>query len=301
MDSGAAKCSVASIRRSEQLWNDSKVISTPVAVSTQANEWHWCNGPNVANRHSERSKLLSVVDDIHAKMTAAAQGTTRVFPKVILPSGGGMRDRDPNQSRQDQDAVLVLSNLRVTMHENSFHHSQPLETRKVSGDVNECEREDSLEGPKPFRQSALTTAYATRSLSETTSGNTSASLDIAYMVWNVPTANTNYVQGDSYAIKQGLAAQKAVTPTHCQNGKDIMLLPWKVHKPVLPAANVMRDMTRYDKSHTHQKCVPGMSESQEKGKQHHVASDPEDPNDEVQSVTLINAPMPTTMVNACCQ
>jgi hypothetical protein len=49
-------------------------------------------------------------------------------------------------------------------------------------------------------------------LPETHSGSTSTSLDIASMVLDAPTANTNYVHEGSYAIEQRPTAQKAVTP-----------------------------------------------------------------------------------------
>src|SRR5271154_1745125 len=250
----------------QRMRNDTKVTRTctagmsgnssrtlmPLNGSTPATKRCWHNGSNSAKLHREGPNPPAA-ENTCAKTMAADQKTITVFPKVIQPSGGG-------------------GNPRVTIHKNQPHHSQLPET---SGNVNV--HEDSPKGHKPFGKSTSNIAYGL--LSETSSGNTPYSLDIAHSALNVPTANTNYVQGDSYAIEQWLAAQKAVTPTHCQNGKDITLLLWMVHKPVLPAANV----TRYDKSHAHQKCVPGMSKSQKKGKQHHVASDPEDPNDEVQS------------------
>src|SRR5271154_2632793 len=257
----------------QRMRNDTKVTRTctagmsgnssrtlmPLNGSTPATKRCWHNGSNSAKLHREGPNPPAA-ENTCAKTMAADQKTITVFPKVIQPSGGG-------------------GNPRVTIHKNQPHHSQLPET---SGNVNA--HEDSPKGHNPFGKSTSNIAYGL--LSETSSGNTPYSLDIAHSALNVPTANTNYVQGDSYAIEQQLAAQKAVTPTHCQNGKDITLLLWMVHKPVLPAANVTCDMTRYDKSHAHQKCVPGMSKSQEKGKQHHVTSDPKDPNDEVQSVTL---------------
>src|SRR5271169_6600211 len=195
------------------MWNDTKVTRTctagmsgnssrtlmPLNGSTPATKRRWHNGSNSAKWHREGPNPPAA-ENTRAKTMAADQKTITVFPKVIQPSGGG-------------------GNPRVTIHKNQPHHSQLPET---SGNVNA--HEDSPKGHKPFGKS--TSNIANGLLSETSSGNTPYSLDIAHSALNVPTANTNYVQGDSYAIEQRLAAQKAVTPTHCQNGKDITLLLW---------------------------------------------------------------------------
>jgi hypothetical protein len=221
------------------------------------------DGSNVAtNQHSERPKLSSFADDTHTKPMAVTQRPTtlcKVSSQGVPPSGGErMSATKPSQSPHGNDTVQASQNPCTTMRGTPPQQLLLLETSKVSGHADKCG--ELVEGYKPFKQSTSTLAYDACLLSEAYSGNTSTSLDIASMVVNITTnANTNYVQEGSYAIEQQPVAPKATMPTAAQ----------KAASP--------------NGSQPYWECAPGTPAIHENGKQHHVASDHQDPNDLIPS------------------
>ena len=245
-----------------------------------------------ANKASHASTMLTrdelCILGIRVKPTTTVQGTTmpqKASPKVVTPSGGETTSAtEPSRGPRGQDTVKVLSTLRATTRGEQSHHSTLLESHAASG--NEEEREDSLTGHKPVKQSTSILVS-----------------DTASMVLNVPTANTNYVQEGDYAMDTWTAAQKAAPsePTSSKEGhhafensgeltipqgmkisyfgqgcRQITLLHVKVREL---AANVTCDVTPPDdKLRTRENRVLEAPKSLNKGKQHHVASDREDPN-----------------------